>query len=354
MRPERRHAVRATLCAAAVLTAAAASARVVHFTRLPVAHLEAPPAPSLAPRSIPAAEHAKGVVVKKSPTSQYDPGPPRYSVIYPSAKEARRFGTHRIPGPAPGDACFAVMQGFSLGQKHPSWPASTSAHPSIVLRTAVPSAARSGGMHMGGVTAVHREELVASGAHATLLVTDAWVDPQTLGVRVLGSHKLALSKVAEGPGHIRVYSFRDGHTVEFVVTTPKPPQALVSPPADHGLVGGLKSMVFGPQAAKRSMIPAFVAGMTRSLTFALSSGDVGSSDCGHVRVALDVTPGHGDAASVAARVVLPPVEPADGAHAEVRLRPLAVQLSVSQLPSEPTPTASVSFGWTGPEVARRL
>lgn len=337
----------AVLLAVALASGATvASARAVRFARLPVAHLDAPPAGSLVPGSIAGTEHAKGIVAVRSPVSSYDPGPARYVELYSSAKDAKEYRSRGLPGPDSKDVCFAVMQTFGFHQDHPAWPTAVSAHPTVMLETAVPAAARAAGMHMGGVTAVHREELVTSGASAKLSVTDAWVDPRTLGVRLLGSHTLPLARVAVGPGHVAVYAFRDGHTVQFVVTAPEMPQPRA---ADHGLVAGMQAMLGDTPGVKVNAMPAFVGSMTRQLISSGSSGDMGSSDCGHIRVRLDVTPGHGDAASVSAQVALPPLEPDPGGNPEVRLRPLAIQLSASQTPSESIPTCSVSFGWAGPE-----
>ena len=43
-----------------------------------------------------------------------------------------------------------------------------------------------------GVRALHLETLKVEGARATLAMTDAWVDPSTLGVRLIGESTLPL------------------------------------------------------------------------------------------------------------------------------------------------------------------
>lgn len=336
---------RTVLFAAALLgTAAAASARVPRFTALPVGPLERPPAQSLAPGSVSAKEHVKGIVLALQPVAEYAPGPPKYAQIFSSQRDAKEFRGRGFTAPGQKNVCFDVMQAFEGGSAG-DWPPANTKHPTVMLKSAVPAAARSRGFHMGGVTAVHREELVMAGGHSKLLVTDAWIDPQTLGVRLIGSHTLPLRRVATGPGNVAVYAFRDGHDVHFIVTPPEPPKMARD---KQGLVAGVKGMLHLPSSSI-GMASMFVSRMTRQLTVSGSDGNMGSSDCGHLRVRLSATPGHGEAATVLARVALPPLGSDDPKTREVRLRSLAIQLSISQTPSESTPALSVSFGWAGRE-----
>jgi hypothetical protein len=77
---------------------------------------------------------------------------------------------------------------------------------------------------------------------------------------------------------------------------------------------------------------------------------MGRSDCGHARVRLDAD-GGGSAATIQVEVVMRPakdeVEHSATVAREIRVRSLAVHLSVSQTSSDREPVLSVSFGWLG-------
>jgi murein DD-endopeptidase MepM/ murein hydrolase activator NlpD len=180
--------------------------------------------------------------------------------------------------------------------------------------------------------AVHAERLVTDGkGQASLEMTDAWVDAQTRGVRLIGHSRLPLRRVFVGPNGVEVYAARDGGAVQVVLRAAK------SPP-DPELKG---------------------------INVALPGGQVAGSDCGHVRFALRVARGHAQMAILQSIALLPPLEGdepviADGADESpeakaafslqaMRRRPYQLSISASQFAADPDPVLSISVGWIGRE-----
>jgi hypothetical protein len=177
-----------------------------------------------------------------------------------------------------------------------------------------------------GVVAVHTERVVGRQDHAVLESVDAWVDPDTRGVRRIGKSSLPL-KLAYTAFGVEVYAARDERQdgkrfVQFVVV-----QDDRAPEHDAQL------------RAARS------GGSSSS-----------SSGCTHLRVGLPVD-ANGESALIVANVGLPPrvgeIPPADETTKEERFREMFIQVSTSQTASEKEPVLSVSAGWGRREQAMR-
>jgi hypothetical protein len=180
-----------------------------------------------------------------------------------------------------------------------------------------------------GVTAVHSERFVERADGPVIESVDAWVDPDTRGVRLIGKATLPLVPVATTAG-LRVFAGRDERPngkklVQFVLVPPK---------------AATKAMRQTPVWATRS------------------DGDVVHGGCGHLRVGLPVEDLDGEHAVFRAEVQLPSGEKSaatakakeDGPKAdEVRVRPIAVQVSISKTTRDKEPVVSVSYGWAGRE-----
>ena len=77
----------------------------------------------------------------------------------------------------------------------------------------------------GGVSAVHSEKVVETNGQVSLESVDAWVDPVTLGARLIGRASLPLTPVGSAVGGVKVYAARDergpgARFVQFVVVRP--------------------------------------------------------------------------------------------------------------------------------------
>jgi hypothetical protein len=195
------------------------------------------------------------------------------------------------------------------------------------------------------VRAIHAERFVrqASG-HASLDVTDAWVDAQTAGVRPIAHYALPLARLMVGPNGLEVYAARDRRAVQVVV-------------ARDVTAFGVRTPEIA--ARVRAELPALEA--------RLSGGSEARSDCRHLRFALRTISGAGQMATLQSLALLPPrqqTELADSdASAEeraslavsaMRRRPFQLSVSATQSLSDAEPAVSLSMGWTGREQAGEI
>jgi hypothetical protein len=182
------------------------------------------------------------------------------------------------------------------------------------------------------VRAVHSESFVSDGeGRGSLRIVDAWVDPRTQGVRLIGRSTLPLARVFAGPNGLELYAARDGAAVQVVVRA-----------------GGRG----GPRDGERD--PSLL-----NLAAILPDGNVATSDCGHVRFALKASPGDAQMATLQSFALLRPL----GAEApispsteqgtkpaeEIRRRPFQLSVSASQSTVDPRPVLSLAVAWVGRE-----
>lgn len=230
----------------------------------------------------------------------------------------------------------------------------------------------------GGVSAVHSEKIVEIEGHVSLESVDAWVDPVTLGARLIGRASLPLTLVGSAVGGVKVYAARDERAagtrfVQFVVVRPS------------------------SQSTARS---------GTMMAIRQDGANAHGSGCGHLRIPLVVGSTNDDSALVIAPVEIssmvvpaPPPDaapkaaldddddtaakkakpgmkkrrfagrvpsspPANGAadegtsmnllvERESRTRDMQIHLSVSQTAREKEPLLAVSFGWAGRESVTR-
>jgi hypothetical protein len=205
------------------------------------------------------------------------------------------------------------------------------------------------------VRPIHQEKLTVAGDAATLENIDAQIDLETLGVRLVSKSMTKLAKVAGGPNGIAVFAARDEKGVtQFLVTHPELPAA--------------------PSDDVRQAFVDRLSSTAERLFAQLPAGSTTQSGCGHVRFTLSTKAGGGQMATVLATAFLPPARDLDEAPPEPeetndnadapednsfevqmrkqrsrvqRARPVAINVSVSQLQSEESPLLSVTFGWAG-------
>jgi hypothetical protein len=206
------------------------------------------------------------------------------------------------------------------------------------------------------VYSIHIERLSPAGDTVTLESIDAFVDLNTMGSRLIQKSSEKMSRVASGPNGMGVFAARDDQgKSEFLVTNPDLPNPVSE----------------GDRAAQVSSL----AGVASRLLAQAPSGS-SANGCGYVRFDLEAKPGTGQMATVLANAFLPPApDPSDADNAEPpaqqsdeedegesvreqmemqaranrsqRSRPVAINVSLSQLTSEPAPLLSVTFGWAG-------
>jgi hypothetical protein len=200
-----------------------------------------------------------------------------------------------------------------------------------------------------GVTAIHSEKVVEQNGTASLESVDAWVDPASRGVRLIGKASLPLTLISTTVGGVKVFAGRDERPdgkrfVQFVVVGPREDPA----------------------------------GLGRAMWATKANGEVVHGGCDHLRVGLPVDAPGGDHAHFQTHVVLPSEsselaqhEPqkhtidngggagssdseAEVTEKELRTRAMEVQVSLSKTSKDKEPVVSVSFGWASREQTQRV
>jgi len=315
----------------------ASSSTIPAFDSLPQGHVGR--IPQKKPPFIAAGERTAGIVAAAPPKDALGQGP-AWVTVFATEEKARQFrktGAAEEPGT---EVCFTTedrVQVFPRDNGLPvEWPSFFEAQPTMQGRQF------SYGSMSGGVEAVHAEKLVRGApGKATLEMTDAWVDPDTRGVRLIRSATLPLVRVATGPSGIEVYAGRDDEEAQFVVTAPKLPDG------------------FPRESAN------FARQFTR-MNASLDENRFATSDCDHVRIALRAAEEKGPVLSVVQTTAfLPSLDKGDDEGARdkkgfggiqgfraiqsVRKRAVNISLSATQTDGDKEPVLSVAVGWGGRE-----
>jgi hypothetical protein len=362
----------------ALVSGGVASADVVSFDKLSVIpSAPAPTAPTSAsdsPATIPAAEHVDGIFASILPAAKRkateDKGY-RYVGVFTNDAQARAYatdGTFLVDAEREGPqaSCLATFGALQpalrllLRTKPPEPPKFTPQQIALLkqqhrwpLPAPKPPAVKPG-PPKDTIQRLRLERLTRDGDAVTVDTVDALFDLQTLGSRLLSKTSAKLSRVATGPSGIGIFAARDdkGNT-EFLVTGPQVPQ----PPTESDRPAQLEGLA---SAASR-------------LIAQTPSNTTTSSGCGRVRFTLTTKAGAGEMATLLATAFLPPsTEPDEGPSSDdsdgdgepdeqgfvqqqairrgmrkQRARPVAINVSLSQLQSETSPLLSVTFGWAG-------
>ena len=372
-----------TLAAALASVPGGARADTIPFTSLPVAALPAGPTstPTALPTTIPATEHVDGIFVALQPDkarkAMDDKNGYHYVSIFTSDKAAQAYsaeGSYAVSYPDDRSAprVCVLSGGRSLSQRLTT---TYRVRPYVPPPPSPETIARLKAMHRwpppppkppkkitppppphDDMQRVTIEKVTVTGDSAKVDVTDAVVDLKTLGARLLGSTTTTLSRVSAGPNSMGIFASRDDKgRVQFLVTSPELP----TPELDADRQRQLERL---SATADRVMVD-------------LPSGSASESGCGHVRFTMDaVKPGSGQMATVLATAFLPPsTDPDENPDASTdedqnqgsddddgssamraanqrrsqRARAVAVNVSLSQLASEPSPLLSLTLGWAG-------
>ncbi|MFO0758019.1 MAG: hypothetical protein U0359_16100 [Byssovorax sp.] len=242
--------------------------------------------------------------------------PPSMVLVSTSEAMAKQmFGGPTTERDAEGDAgpaCFTFTSGLrETAGDRAQWNGSTTTVATLPAWATAPD-------QFGRMRLVRAERLLhAGGPRATLSVSHAWVDTESLGTRLVDQRQIPLAEVLSGPGGMRVFAARSGADVLFVL---KPPAQT----PDRGFV--------------------------MPLMFTGADGMNGSSQCGSVSIRLRAArAGDAELAMVTGEIAAP-VEDGDGPPTfgrEHQVRAFRLTLSESLLSLDPEPILSVSFGWTG-------
>lgn len=314
------------------------------WSSLPQGAVQAPP--TAAPAAIGPGERVPGVWV----VVPRNTGRNRFAMLATSAEAATKLRTEGDFSASSDATCFATKErSFDEEGEEPAWERSLNGTARMWPKTA--------DNPRGGVTAVHSERLVRGETGASLEIADFYVDPATLGARLIRTSSLPLARVASAHGGVEVFAARSEaggrKVVHWIVARPKPPEGV---PINGSLV-------------------AFRAGSVEQ-----------SNECGHLRVTTGADLGASESATVQVHALLPsrnqkpaapkaeatpegdkrakgvgrffrrgkfPGGPIDDGN-EGRARELEVHLSASSTTRDKEPLLGVSFGWSGREKPIRL
>lgn len=351
--------MKATLPAAALFALCLASAREARadappsFAELPVGRLTSPPAKK--PGRVAAGEKTPGIFVISRKFPPRVPHHQRFVSLTPDAKlAAASKGETPIMGPmGASSSCMTEVRDFAGPTDLPEFAAREWPEQLSNETVAFPKVKND---PSSGVLAIHTERVVESKGAASLETVDAWFDPATRGTKLIAKASLPLKLVQSSGFGPKVYAGRDERPdgrrfVQFVVVR------------SSGLVDLDRLGMMFSLRQSGLMAP--------------------SQNCAHLRVALAVDRQADESASVIMPVALPPLDPAEKAklesdalaraalrqaatppagpalpgvfeEREVRVREMAIQLSVSQTTRDRAPLVSVSLGWDGRERTQRV
>jgi hypothetical protein len=199
------------------------------------------------------------------------------------------------------------------------------------------------------VTPIHQERFVDNGGKAQIEMTDAWVDPVTRGVRLIGKATLPLTTLETLPGGVTLYAARERDFVQVVARRAPQNGATNKPPSS---LADFRTLNLARQ-------PLIVNG---------PNGSTDGSRCSFARVGLRAQKGIAQSASIETSVVfVTPPAPPQSANAdptiepglmnalakqeedEVRVRPLKINASTTWMTRDKEAVFSLSLGWTGHE-----
>jgi hypothetical protein len=367
--------------AAVVASPDAARADIVSLQSLPAVPAQPATAPT-APAKIAATSHTDGffpAILPAAKRKTAEEAGYRYVQVFATEKEAKEYasaGTLTSTTPADLETTSATRTCMTTGgtlsphlslyyRTKPYKPsAQTIALLKKLKRWPPPPVKPSKEPPKDAVYLVRVEHLTRAGDTATIETSEAFIDLQTMGTQFVSTSSEKLSRVATGPNDLAVYAARDdkGGT-QLLVTNPELP----APPLDEDRLAQVQRLT---ATADR------LVGQT-------PTGSSFETGCGYLKFTLAAKPGAGEMATVLATAFLPATEvnPDDPAFVEEskletpgmsdeqrksiretvhrenrmqRARTMAVNMSFSQLESEPAPVLSVTFGWASKDQELRF
>lgn len=329
------------------------------YASLPNAVFTAPPKDK-APKSIPKGEKVEGFNVADPPKNQQRPGEKITNVlIFSKADEAKEyasgegFGFH---GQNDDTVCFAQpRRHFSDDTAEPEWPLEMQPTSRISAPYKYPSPPKKGEkpkpfvMSYGPmeVTAIHQERFTTEDKKAKIETIDAWVDPNTHGVRLISRQTTTLDRIGSAFNGIKLYAAKGDKTLHIVARREKPKALQDAPPrTTHDF--------------------RMMNATSQPLMVELPDGGSDATQCGFAHVSMKAEKGAAEIASFeTSALFVDPVDPKkdDPKPAEdsfgmigreddgpgLRARPFRATVSSTWASKDKEPQISVSFGWVGRE-----
>lgn len=222
-----------------------------------------------------------------------------------------------------------------------------------------------------GVGAVHSEKLVDGSGQVTLESVDFWVDPLTLGARLISRSSMPLVKVGTALGGLTIYAGRDeregkARFVQFVVVRRAPPG-----PMHVGTISATRLDGSSPRGngCGHVRIPLAIEAKNGDSAIVIAPIEIASVDvtarpaaAPDVKAELADPPSGDEPASRKAKPRLkkrrvtpaPTTVPPNMVEHEIRTRDVQINLSVSQTTRDKEPLLGISFGWASREAVQRI
>jgi hypothetical protein len=297
------------------------------------AKISVPTSTNAMPKTIPATEKVDGFYVEIPEHLKRQPDPYRYVMISGSKEqsEARNRGT-MLAGPP---TCFTTS--YPSGGTEVSWSGS------LNQSATVQNYARNNygyGNQYGSVQLVRSERIVKETKDKlTYEVKVAYVDAETMGVRLATSSTSEFSLVKELPGKLRVWGMKSDDQVTFLVRRERHEK-------ERFHFGALSVMTNGAHSMSSSE--------GCPVTFSLKTGKgIATSAVVQTETVLEVKGVDEDEGDKPGVLSLRGSLPAFGQH-EARLRPIRIGFSSTWMSQDTRPVVTVSHGWAGKERTQPL
>lgn len=330
-------AVLATSVMASVVHAESAADVTGVYDKLGAGKLDIPKT-STNPKSIPATEKVDGIYAEIPPHYRGRTEGPSYAMIYASPDDANARNSGKDMGPG-APTCF--MNAYPSVASDVNWSQNFGVSTSIqnYKQQNYP-----GAVQYGSVNLVRADRIVSETKDKlSYEVKFAYVDAETLGVRLLSKQTLDFTLIDEMPGKVKVWGSKTDDQVTFLVRREKHEK-------ERFFIGPLMATMNGQHMSSGSdgcpVVFSMKTGKNISqsavvqLDVLLSVEEVGGEEGGEGFIAsLPARKGTGDM----------PTGPLEG-----KVRSMRVGVSNSWMSQDTKPVVSVSSGWVGRERTQPL
>ncbi len=302
-----------------------ASAKLDLFDRLPAGKIDIPKTATL-PKSIPATEKAEGFYVEVPSHMKGQQGP-TYAIVYGSKEEATaRNSGQELPTTNP--SCF--MNAYPNYGAEINWSSSFSSMASIqnYKSQSYPGAPQLGSVNLVRSDRIVREDKTSLDYEVKL----AYVDAETMGVRVISTQKLSFMLVDELPGKVKVWGAKSEDRLVFMVRREKLDK---------------ERFFFGPLMVTINGQHVMSSAEACPVVFEMKAGKASAvSAVVQLETLLDITEIKEEDVS---NPNLPRLPSSSTPLREAKVRPMRIGISNSWMSQDEKPVVSVSHGWAGKE-----
>jgi len=298
------------------------------FDKLPKAKLEIPKTATL-PKSIPVSEKVDGFYVEVPPHYKGVKEGPTYAMVYASSEDAAARNTGQETGGGKAPTCF--MNAYPNYGQEINWSASFGTSTSVqnYRQQQYP-----GSPQLGSVNLVRSDHIVKEEKDKLEYeVKLAYVDAETMGVRLLSKQTLQFTLLNELPGRVKVWGSKSDDQVMFLVRREKHEK-------ERFFNGPLMVTVNGQHVMSSAEACPVI--------FSMKTGkNVSASAVVQLEALLDIVDVQNEDGDSNAGLPRPPTG-ANGQR-EAKVRPMRIGISNSWMSQDTKPVVSVSHGWSGRE-----